>query len=204
MSWRVSTNVQMANVICSMLLITVFHTCVFVIEGVSLNERTREYEIIRIDETYDVRRDVVRRISFTAFGRSYVALLTPSSDAFNIHSRIKIGDSIATSFDGSHNYRGYLEENPRYTVVVSRLWPSVYIGTVFAGHDSISLEPASPHFPAADDRDVLVLRSNNISSSFFSHLGRDGVSVPLQVIKRFLNRFFFVAVSLLLEISYEV
>ncbi|RCN37724.1 Disintegrin [Ancylostoma caninum] len=172
----------MANVVCSIgLFIIIILHCIFAVGGVSLRERTGDYDVVHIDETYNVNDDVVEKVSFTAFGRRYVAVLNPSTDVFDPYSKVKIGDEIAVPLDRAHHYRGYLNGNLRHTVVLSRLWPGVYIGSIFAGNDSIYIEPASPYFDTAGDRDVLVFRPSSLNSSvFFRSLSRDGVHVPLQ------------------------
>ncbi|VDM74556.1 unnamed protein product [Strongylus vulgaris] len=149
--------------------------------GFSLHERTGNYNIVHIDETYDTTDDIVHRISFTAFDRLYVAVLTPSTDIFDPYGLIKIGDNIAVPFERAHHYRGHLRGNPYHTVVLSRLSPSVFVGSISAGNDSIYLEPAAPHVGTAGDKDVIVFRTNSLNSSLFFHgLSKDEVLAPLQ------------------------
>ncbi|ETN75272.1 reprolysin family zinc metalloprotease, partial [Necator americanus] len=174
----------MANVTCSIgLCIVIIHCYIFIISGISLRERTGDYAVIRIDEKYDTDDNVVRRISFTAFGRQYIAYLNPSTNIFDPYSQLKIGDDVSVPIDRDHHYRGYLKGNPRFTVVLSRVNPGVYIGSIFAGKDSVYLEPASPHFRTAGQRDILVFRPNSMNSSLlFRSLIDTGVPVHLQAI----------------------
>ncbi|CAJ0609073.1 unnamed protein product [Cylicocyclus nassatus] len=163
------------------LYIIVFCTCVFAEREYSLHQRTGIYDIVRIDEKYDAADDLVRRISFTAFDHVYTALLTPSTDVFDPYGRIRIGDDLNAPLERAHHYRGHLKGKPHDTVVLTRLSPSVFIGSIYAGNDSVYLEPASLLYDRFDDRDVIVFRTSSLNSSlFFRSLSKAGLTAPVQ------------------------
>ncbi|XGW35390.1 hypothetical protein V3C99_018976 [Haemonchus contortus] len=148
--------------------------------GDSLQKRTGDYEVVHIHEVTDVDKFVVRRISFTAFGHLYVVILNPGTDIFDPYAQIRLSDGISLPIDATDHYRGYLQGNPHHTVVLSRIMPSVYIGMISAGNDSVYIEPASLHFESANQRDVLVFRSGNLDgNSIFRGLSEDGILAPV-------------------------
>ncbi|KAK6010794.1 hypothetical protein OSTOST_24139, partial [Ostertagia ostertagi] len=150
--------------------------------GDSLQQRVGDYEVVRIHEVPDTNEDVVRRISFTAFGRLYVAVLNPGTDIFDPYARIRISDDMPVPLDPTGHYYGYLEGNPYHTVVLSRLKPDVYIGMISAGNDSIYIEPALFHHESAKEQDVLVFRSSSLDgTSIFRSLNERGSLAPVQV-----------------------
>ncbi|KAK6009860.1 Disintegrin, partial [Ostertagia ostertagi] len=149
--------------------------------GDSLQQRVGDYEVVRIHEVPDTNEDVVRRISFTAFGRLYVAVLNPGTDIFDPYARIRISDDMPVPLDPTGHYYGYLEGNPYHTVVLSRLKPDVYIGMISAGNDSIYIEPALFHHESAKEQDVLVFRSSSLDgTSIFRSLNERGSLAPVQ------------------------
>ncbi|KAK6062186.1 hypothetical protein COOONC_00133 [Cooperia oncophora] len=75
--------------------------------GDLLQQRTGGYEMVLIHEVSDL--SAIRRISFTAFGRSYVAVLAPTIDILDPYAQIKISDRSPLPLDPSDHYRGYLE-----------------------------------------------------------------------------------------------
>ncbi|VDO61460.1 unnamed protein product, partial [Haemonchus placei] len=121
-------------------------------------------------------------IVFFILGHLYVVILNPGTDIFDPYAQIRLSDGISLPIDATDHYRGYLQGNPHQKVVLSRIVPSVYIGMISAGNDSVYIEPASLHFESADQRDILVFRSGNLDgNSIFRGLSEDGILAPVQV-----------------------
>lgn len=145
----------------------------------SLRERAGDYEVVRIDEIFGKNSDDIHRISFTAFGNRYVAILSPSTDILDSYAQIRINNDVPKRLDSTDHYRGYLRGSPRHLVLVSRLMPGVYMGMISAGNASVHLEPASFHHGGSSEKDVLVFRSGYVNgSTVFRNLRKDSLIAP--------------------------
>ncbi|KAK6062185.1 hypothetical protein COOONC_00132, partial [Cooperia oncophora] len=71
--------------------------------------------------------------------------------------------------------------NPHHTVVLSRLMPGIYIGTISAGNDSVYIEPVFFHHESTNQRNVLVFRTGSLDGTgIFRSLSEYGLLAPVQ------------------------